>query len=146
MSGSDKSIVTMYETLGMSIEEIHQEDGWDLVSIKACLMQNSPVYRERVKCKMEDGFNEQDNRDSLQVVREAMHGEDEHVRLRAAIFLREDYKGRRDVKASDLSRMGGITINQFNTYLQQANEARERAKSINNKVVDCKELSIKSSG
>lgn len=127
MSGRDQSIVSMYEELEMTIEQIAQSEDLEELSVKACLMTHSSVYREALKLKSEDGFTEQDDLDARRTIRELMNSDDDHVSLRAAIFIRSDKKGRLDVKPKDMQQVN-VTVNQFNLLLQKQKEVREKAK------------------
>lgn len=142
MSGSDQQIVTSYEDLGMSVEEIASDTGWDELAIKAILIQNSMVYRDSIKSPVGgnendtskiEGFSEQDNLDAIRTVREILNASDEpHIQLKAAMFIRNDKKGRLDVVKA-IKDAPRFTINQFNITLAKARDARLRARS---KVID----------
>lgn len=144
MSGSDQQIVTSYEELGMTVEQIAADTGWDALAIKASLLQNSSVYRAEVQASnstansnpgptlaLED-FDQQDLIDSKQVLRELLHVDDDHLRFKVAKFMRDEKKGRLDpVRA--IRDIKNITVQQFNVTLVKAREARARAAQ---KVID----------
>lgn len=127
MTACNQQIVTAFETLGMTPEEIADDQDLDLASIKSILMQSSSLYRKA--CKTNDELNFTDDelvRANQVILNIAQYGEDERTRLRAAIYIRDDKKGRLDV----VKAMSGLNINvlTFNEHMQQALDAMKRAK------------------
>lgn len=123
------SIVESFDTLGMSPDEIALDRGLDIVAVKAALAQSSKKYRsvlasagasEEEKDPTLD-FTNDDLRDANDaIVRLMKHGEDEGLRLKAAIYVRDDKKGRKEI----VKAIGG---NQFNLF--QFNDALRSAKA-----------------
>lgn len=140
MSGSDQQIVTSYEELGMTVEQISCDTGWEPLAVKASLLQNSSLYRAEQNSKgatlenagkvtpnpIED-FDQKDLIDSKTVLRELLHAEDDpHLRFKVAKFMRDEKKGRLDpIRA--IKDIKNITVQQFNITLVKAREARARA-------------------
>lgn len=134
MTAADQAIVSLYEESGLTVEQISETQGYDALSVKACLMTNSILFREAVKQEAEVGFTDDEETQAKTVIAEIMKDEevDAHTRLRAAIFVRQDKRGRLDVSKKSLSdiRKVNVTIIQFNQQLSRANDARERAKAM----------------
>lgn len=92
----------------MTAEEIAQVEHLDLHAVKATLFTHSRLYREKVSgvvaTKTATGedkdFESSDNDLALKVIREiAEMSEDDSVRLKAAMFIRNDKKKRLDAQA-----------------------------------------------
>lgn len=131
MTACNQQIVTAFEQLQMTPEEIAEDQDLDLASVKSILMQSSSQYRKA--CKTDDELNFTDDeltRANQVILNIAQYAEDERTRLRAAIYIRDDKKGRLDV----VKAMTGLNINvlTFNQHMQEALEAMKRAKTISN--------------
>lgn len=133
MSGAQQQIVTAYEDLGLSVEQISREFSFDAVSIKAVLMQNSIVYREQNKQVSSgskeaspDDFTQQDALQIKRVIMDSVASDDPHLAFKAAKYARDDYKGR----LTPIKMVANTTINivEFNISLQKARDARARVK------------------
>lgn len=127
MSGNDQRIVTAYEVLGLSADEIAQQEGWDVTVVKAALLGHSSQYRAAVKAAREEGFTQEQEDSAIRVIAELVHSGDEHIALKAAKYVRDDKRGRLDAAKAvkDLN----VTVTQWNVTLRQANKVREIAKS-----------------
>ena len=124
----------------MTPEEIASEQDLDIVSVKAILMQFSGLYREQCKVKEDLNFTDEEEVAARGVITNiARYSEDERLRLRAAIYIRDDKKGRLDV----VRQMNGLNINviHFNDQMKKAIAAKERAKAIIN--VSAQDSSVK---
>jgi len=132
MSGANQSIVTLYEVEGLTPEEIAQAEGWEVAAVKSILMQCSEMYNAKLKNKEEDGFSDQEALAARKVIANiAQYGEDEHLRLRAAMYVRNDKKGRLDIV--EASRGLNINVTQINLGIQKA---IERASFSKNRVIE----------
>ena len=96
------TIRTAYEDEAMSPEQIAESQDLDLAAVKAALMQCSPQYRK--DCGREEetedilNFSNDDlTRVNQVIVDIALGGEDEGIRLKAATYIRDDKKGRKEV-------------------------------------------------
>ncbi|SRR6266404_870275 len=128
MTAGNKQIVTAYEDLGMSIDEIAHTQELEPLSVKAVLMQFSSLFRQDLK-KDEVEFTDEEHQTAKDViVNTARYSEDERVRLKAAMYIRDDKKGRLDV----LKQFSGLNINvfEFNETMRKAIAAKNRAKGI----------------
>lgn len=95
-------VKTAYEDEGMSPEQIAQDQDLDLAAVKGALMQYSSKYRKA--CGKEDELEENLNFDNDQLRRVnsviydlALGAEDEHLRFKAATYIRDDKKGRKEI-------------------------------------------------
>jgi hypothetical protein len=123
MSNELEQMRLSYESLGMSPEDISEDRGLDLTAVKAGLMQCSSKYRK--DCGQEGveedtlNFSDEDLRRVNNVILEiALSSEDDNQRLKAAMYIRDDKKGRKDV----VKQMGGMQFNilQFNETMRKA--------------------------
>ncbi len=130
MTAANEQIVEAYETLGMSPEEISEDQSLDIVAIKAVLMQCSTLYRKECQVKEENNFTTEQERLAIDVISQIVAGyteADENTRLRAAMFLRNDRRGRLDV----VKQSAGLNINvlMMHEQMKKAIAAMERAKT-----------------
>lgn len=135
MTSELTAIRTAYEQEGMTPEQIADCQELDIVAVKAGLMQCSSKYRKDCgkEDEVEDNLNF--NNDQLQRVNEiivdlALSAEDEHLRFKAASYIRDDKKGRRDI-------VKGMAGNNFNVLFinQQLEKARLVTDSIKQRIL-----------
>lgn len=127
MSSNDMQIKTSFEELGLTVEEIAQETGYEILAIKTILLNCSPIYRKQVKKQPSIGYSP----DEAQEMRDIMiniaryEDEDKHLQFKAAKYIYDDFKGRNDQVAvnNNTINIGAI---QFNDQMKKALEARER--------------------
>lgn len=131
MSNELEQMRLSYENLGMSPEEISEDRGLDLTAVKAGLMQCSPAYRKA--CGQEEGeddtlnFSDDDLRRVNGVIKEiALSSEDDGLRLKAAMYIRDDKKGRKEV----IKQVGSMQFNilQFNESMRKARAVADGVK------------------
>lgn len=143
-TGATQQIVTAYEDNNLSPEQIAEafDNEFDVVAIKATLMQFSGKYRSlsnTVPEKKAVGFSEEQEEAAVRTIATLMeYSEDEHVRAKLAIFVREDRQGRRD-SVTKLANAGGANIMQFQIFLNKANES---LKFTEQKAIDIKSAKI----
>lgn len=120
-----------FERLGMTPEQIAEDRRMDVVAVKAALMQSSSVYRK--ECNLSPinddslNFSDQQLSDVNDVIyNTAMHADDPHLAFKAATYIRDDKRGRKDVVRA--LRDSGFNILVFNQSLQNARELADRAK------------------
>ena len=137
MSVTDTTIRTAYEQEGMSPEEIAEDQQLDVVAVKAKLMQVSAKYRKDCSSEPEDESTLNFDNDQLRTVNQiifeaACSAErsdgtvDWKVRLDAATYIRDDKKGRKEVKRA-------LTNNSFN--ILSINEKLAEAKGLRAKLI-----------
>lgn len=129
MTAANQQVINAFEQLGMSPEEIAEDQDLDIVAVKSILAQFSSLFRKQAKGDKDAsvGFTEDQHQMAVDVIAQlAAYSEDERVKLRAAQFIRDDKKGRRD-----LVNMAGLNINvlTFNQTMQKALAAKNRAKN-----------------
>ena len=118
-------IVAQYETCGLTPEQIAEGEELELGAVKAILFASSAAYREATKTN-EPGksadFNEDDNELALRVARRvAQFAEDDSVALKAAMFIRNDKKGRLDARKGLRSLHLNVAV--LNEHFRKASEA-----------------------
>ena len=129
MTCANQQIVTCFEQLGMSPDEIAQSEGLDLAVVKAVLYKDSPKFREAISGTKELDFADQDLHEVNQIIKRiALYADDENLQFRAAKYIRDDKKGRKDVKTGLRGMNIKVTVlQQFNNHLREA--ARQLANS-----------------
>ena len=139
MSSEVEQIKIAYETLEMSPEQIAEDRELDIVAVKAALMQGSSRYRR--DCGQEEdkeaalNFDDEQLKDVNRVIYDlAIGAEDENIKLKAAMYIRDDKKGRKDV----VKQLGG---QQFNILM-----FNEQMKGIRNKAAEVREKMLGEGG
>lgn len=134
MTSELATIKTAYEQEGLSPEQIASLQEIDLVAVKAALCQCSAAYRKdcgmEVAGKVEDGLNFSD--DELRRVNEvimdlALSAEDPHLRFKAATYVRDDKKGRKEVMKN--LNNGGFNIITINERIEKIRNISEGIKN-----------------
>jgi len=131
MTAGSQQIITAYEELGMSAEQIADDQDLDIAAVKAVLMQFSRDFRVAAgQSPKEIGFNDEQEQAVIDVISNIARGyteADERTQLRAAMFLRNDRRGRLDIG----KQLTGLNINviSFNEQMRKAIEAKNRSKS-----------------
>lgn len=136
MPATDTQLKTAYELNGMSPEEIATEMGFDVVAVKAKLMQVSSRYRKDCGAEsdeIDDGLNF--TKDQLREVNKVIHQcataatlpdgtPDYRTMLKAATYVRDDKKGRKEVvKATQNTTFNVLSLNEA---IQAAREGAKR--------------------
>ena len=144
MTSELAAIKTAYEQENMSPEEISASQELDVVAVKAALCQCSVVYRRA--CGMEEGSKNEDglnfSDDELRRVNEvimdlALSAEDPHLRFKAATYVRDDKKGRKEViKNLNNGGFNIITINERIEKIRGISEGIKRQALGEGKVTD----------
>ena len=148
--GTLEQLRVSYEDLGMSLSEIERDfPQFSIESIKAGLTSCSSKYRN--DCKSEVKTQEQIDAESLNfsddelrlanktIVELALGSEDDHLRLKAATYIRDDKKGRKEVAALIRSQ-NTFNIFAFNEQMQKtrslASGLKEKALRSLNKPIE----------
>ena len=135
MTAELTTLKVAYEEEGMSPEEIASDRGLDVAAVKAGLMQVSAKYRK--DCGKEDAEKDDLNfsDDHLRRVNEviydlALSAEDDHLRFKAATYIRDDKKGRKEIAK-------GMSGNNFNILMlnEQLAKVREVGDRIKKKLL-----------
>lgn len=124
MTATLEQLRTSYEDLGMSLDEIVQDNpDLSLESIKSGLVNCSSKYRKDCGVEERSGnedrlnFTDDDMMRVNDVIRDlALGAEDEHLRYKAATYIRDDKKGRKEVAA--LLKGNQFNIFQFNAAIK----------------------------
>lgn len=134
MSGSQIQIVAAYEQGGLTPEQIVEDMGgdYDVASIKAALMAGSSKYRRDCGQESVDDDALNFSNDDLKAVNDiimnlAKYAEDPNLQLKAAMYVRDDKKGRKEVVRQIA---GGPVFNllQFNEQITAARLGAESLK------------------
>jgi hypothetical protein len=129
MTAANQQIISAYEDLGMTPDEIAQDQDLDVAAVKSVLIQFSTAFRKDVKKDDALDFTEDQVRRATDVILHlAQYSEDENIRFRAARYIRDDKKGRLDVIKS----MTGLNINvlTINEQMKRAIDAVNKSKGI----------------
>lgn len=139
MLGAIKQIVVSYEQQGMTPDEISDDQGLEVASVKAALSQHSAMYRkdvQQLKDDDEDGldFTKEQLRQVNAVIFETAisatlpdNSVDHRTRLKAAEYIRDDIKGRlTPVRA--INKTQNVNLFQFNEAIANARVSAEKVK------------------
>lgn len=126
MSAELRTIINAYEQEGMSPLEIAEDRDLDLTAVKTALMQGSSKYRKDCGKEEEEvdelNFSNEELRRANQVIVDlALGSEDDHLRLKAATYIRDDKKGRKEVTKA-------LAGNNFNVLF--INEQLKKVRSV----------------
>lgn len=133
----DFQIKEQYEQYGRTPDQIAEEMSLDPIAVKAKLLQVSDLYRKSVGSVEEeenpDDFTKEQLRTANQVIYENMltavlpSGDpDYRTRQRAAEYIRDDKKGRKELK--NLLKGNQFNILNFNEALQSARSKADEMK------------------
>lgn len=132
LTNEHEAIRVCYEDEKFSVEQIASDRGMEVAVVKAALMAASSQYRKQFKKDDEDeieDFSSQDLRDANNTIRYLNnHAETEELRFKAATYIRDDKKGRKEV-VKTLQQPFNLLV--FNEAMQTARQAREERRSIN---------------
>lgn len=130
MTAANEQIVAAFEDSCMSPEDIAQSLGFDLLAVKAVLLQNCPSYRKSAKKDDALQFTENEAEEMKGIILNIARYEedDQSLKFKAAKFILEDKKGRLDIG----KQMNTLNINvlDFNAQLKKAIEAEKRTLSV----------------
>lgn len=128
MTAELSTIKTAFENERMTPEEIAESQDLELVAVKAALMQCSAKYRRECGQEPEEVDRLNFSNDDLARVNEvilelALSAEDPHLRFKAATYIRDDKKGRKEIA----KQVGGMQTNIFmlNEQLAKMRQVKE---------------------
>ena len=133
----DERIKTLYENEKLSVEQIAEEEGFSSVAVKAKLMQISSAYRKDCKCEVEENdelnFSNSELIEVNQIIMDTARAAetpegtiDWKTRLQAAIYIRDDKKGRKEAKA--IMQNNSFNILNLNEKLSEISERTKKMK------------------
>jgi len=138
MTSAVTVIKTAYEVENMTPEQIAEDQNWDITVVKAALMNCSAKYRKA--CGQEDENEDKLNFDKREqeifknvILETAQCAEtfdgrpDYKTRLQAAMYGRDDAKGRKDI-VRQMAHQNTFNVFALNETLQQAKVLANRAK------------------
>jgi len=129
MTNGNAQIVEAYETLQLSPGEIAEQFDYEESAVIAVLAQYSSTYRKAVGTAKETGFTDEQEQAICDVISNIARGytdADIPTQLRAAIYVRNDKRGRLDT----IKQMNSLNINMvnFNVDLKKALNAIQKSK------------------
>lgn len=138
MGSTEVQIKTAYEVNGMSPAEIAEDQSLDVIAVKAKLMQISSKYRKDCghEPSNDDALNFSDydlskvNEVILETALSATHPDgkiDYRTRLAAATYIRDDKKGRKEVK--QVMQNTQFNIFDINASLNQMRQGADKIKA-----------------
>lgn len=127
MSAALTQLKVAYEREHMTLEEIAEDQQLDIIAVKAGLMQVSSKFRKDCGSETEADKNLDFTDQQLEVVNErifhlATEAESEKVQADMLKYIRDDKKGRKEVKKA----LANNTFNILN-FNQAVQAAREKA-------------------
>ena len=120
-------VVELYESSGLSINDIASELNLEVEAVKTCLIQHSSVYNKSLKSS-EETFTDSEYLLAKSAIANSVFADDEAVRLRAAVFIVNEKKGRNDM-IKNLKSAGNTNILIINQQMSRAKKALEKSKS-----------------
>lgn len=132
MTGQEQAIKTAFEVEDMTPQEISECMNLDVVAVKSCLLNNSTLYRKLCNAAPEEEDTLNYNREEQQRIKDvifdlAMGAENEKLRFEAAVYIRDDAKGRKD-RNNNLPTTNVLVLNNI---LKQGREMADKIKQIN---------------
>jgi hypothetical protein len=125
MLPSSSRTVEMYETLGMTPEEIAADASVDVLAVKAILTRHSPMYKQLLpKDEKKALFSGDLLLAAAETMESLLEEDDPTVKFRAAKFIIDEVKGRNDAM---LKHMLGNNAPQININVINMQLARSRA-------------------
>lgn len=117
MNSALTQIVKSFDELNMTVEEICKDQSLEEYVVKSALMNASSKYRALCRKEPEKesvfNFTNEQNKAALERIFNLIHSDDEHISLKAALSVRDDFKGRKDVvKAVQGNTFNILTVNE----------------------------------
>lgn len=139
MTATAQQIVTLFEEVGLTPEQIAEDQEMDISVVKLALTQHSPQYRSALR-ENEETFSDDEYNAAKMAISGLVFAEDESVRLRAATFVVNEKKGRNNILCNKNGRQLGNNTNfnilVVNQQLARAREALDKSKGNTSKVID----------
>lgn len=135
MTAASQQIVSAYE-IGMTPEQIAEDNGIDITIVKATLRQYCPVFRKDAKTDDRLNFTVDEQEEMKEIILNIARyeEEDQQLKFKAAKYIRDDGRGRLDINKE----VQGLNINviQIAKRFDEVRAARERTLAI--KSIDAK--------
>lgn len=128
---TSERIKTMYEDLGMTVEEIAGEENVDTSLVKTSLAASSHTYTEKLKAGKEEDITDEEYKTYLTAYKElAIAGSEEYpaIKERSLRWLMEEKKGRNEARIKALAQSHGLGTNFNVLVLQNALDASAKIK------------------
>lgn len=118
MTNATLEVKQMYDELGLSLEEISNQTGYDIVAVKNTLLQCSHkfVRDTRIACVEDEGGVVTSEDDKLLIESAKMlafSAEDERVRADMIKYLHDEHKGRNDKEQPSSMKVNILVLNQM---------------------------------
>jgi len=136
-NATDTQILAAYQQ-GRTPDEISEDLGFPLYAVKAKLMSLSSAYRKQCNGEPEEEDELNFTREEqLTIKRElfslAMSTEDENLKGKLLLNMRDDGKGRKDIVKNTANSIGTMNILQLvNGSIQQARQGANKMKELIN--------------
>jgi hypothetical protein len=132
MTAQETAIKTAFEVEEMTPQEISECMGLDVIAVKSCLLNYSTRYRKLCNEAPEEEDTLNYTREEQQRIKDvimdlAMGAESEKLRFEAAVYIRDDAKGRKD-RNNNLPTTNVLVLNNI---LKQGREMADKIKQIN---------------
>lgn len=120
-----QEIITMYETLGMTVEQIAADTELEVPSIKAILFQSSSLYRQDAKADDKLQFTETEAEEAKRIILNiARYTGDEHLQFKAARYVLDCKTNR--IEAGTQLKHTTFNVISFNEQMQRALAAQRK--------------------
>lgn len=131
MTELEQDVLLMHDEHDLSVEEICAETGLELASVKTLLANKSKKFRGNVS-NGKVSFSPEEKEDILGVLKNlALSSDNEAVRVRAAIYLHEEIKGRNEARViKNAPPRININILAINDTIRKARETLEESKRL----------------
>lgn len=124
----EDQLITLYEVSGLGVDEIAGELSLDPGIVRLALAGGSALYRARVENGREVDVSREEAREMMGVLKSMARGHEDAKpgeRIKAAIYVNNEYHGRNDVAARAGNGNINVTIMTLNKHLQQLRAARQ---------------------
>jgi len=131
MTAELHALKTAYEEEQMSVQDIAECRGLDVAAVKAGLMQCSTKYRRECGRESENEDNLNFSKDEQERVKNALYDlamstEDDHLKFKALMYIRDDAKGRKDIIKNTQGSQFNILL--INERMKQVRQITDRLK------------------
>lgn len=149
MTAADKEIITRYEDLSMSVDEIAGDLELESDAVRLSLTQHSATYRSMIRHgSAENGgesrvFNDLIATRAAKVMEQLLDSDEDQVRFRAARFVIDEHKGRNDaaIRGLKAAQQLGVSVLQINEAIKKARLMRLRTQELRNANANATDIS-----